>query len=68
MRKTNKKNRKKDLNLPVCTDCEQETDDYYAIPTNKGNIFKCAPCYELWYSRKNRAIVEYSNPKTAEEF
>jgi hypothetical protein len=67
MRKTNKKNRKNNF-LPVCTDCDKKTNDFYKIPTNKGDIVKCAPCYELWYSRKNRTIIDYVNSKTTEEF
>ena len=63
-----KKEKKKKKELLICGDCELKTNDFYKIPTNKGNIVKCAPCYELWYSRKNRIIIDYINDKTAEEF
>lgn len=40
----------------TCIDCDCETDDFYKIPTNRGNIVKCANCYELWILRSTRII------------
>jgi hypothetical protein len=38
----------------TCIDCDSLTDDFYKIPTNRGNIVKCAECYELWILRGSR--------------
>ncbi len=37
-----------------CILCDCYTDDFYKIPTNKGDIVKCAECYELWILRTTR--------------
>jgi len=50
MSKKNKKEKKKQ----ICIDCKEETSDYYKVPTNRGNIIKCAKCYELWIWRSTR--------------
>ena len=49
---TEKKKKKK--KIETCIDCDQPTDDFYKIPTNRGNIVKCANCYELWILRGTR--------------
>ena len=49
------KKRKKKKEKLQCIDCDKETSDFYKIPTNRGNIIKCAKCYELWMSRTTRA-------------
>ena len=38
----------------ICTDCDKKTENYYMIPTNKGNIYKCRNCYEVWITRTTR--------------
>ena len=48
-----KKDKKKKEKLK-CIDCEQKSSDYYTVPTNRGNIIKCAKCYELWIWRSTR--------------
>ena len=47
-----KKNKKKEK--LKCIDCEELSDDYYQIATNRGHIIKCAKCYELWLWRSTR--------------
>lgn len=42
-----------------CIDCDKKTDNYYSIPTNKGNIYKCRDCYELWITRTTREMIEF---------
>lgn len=49
---TKKKNKKKEK--LKCIDCEELSDDYYQIATNRGHIIKCAECYELWLWRSAR--------------
>jgi len=44
-----KKNKKK-----ICIECEQETTDYYPLPTNRGKIFRCARCHENWVRNSTR--------------
>jgi len=51
MSKNNKKNKKNFL----CIDCNEETNNYYKVQTNRGDIIKCRNCYELWMLRENRA-------------
>lgn len=48
----------------VCIDCEETTGNYYAVPTNRGNIIKCANCYELWITRSVRASYGSNNNNT----
>lgn len=43
-----------------CVDCKKKTNDYYKIPTNKGGIYKCANCYELWIVRSARSYASQS--------
>jgi hypothetical protein len=40
-----------------CIDCNEDTVNYYKIPTNRGNIIKCRDCYELWVLRGSRSLV-----------
>ncbi len=47
-----KKNKKKEK--LKCIDCEELSDDYYQIATNRGYIIKCVECYELWLWRSSR--------------
>ena len=47
------KNNKKKENL-ICIDCKKETSDFYKVPTNRGDVAKCANCYELWIIRTTR--------------
>jgi len=54
MSEKKKKKKKPESNIKVCIDCDCETDDYYKIQTNRGNIIKCAECYELWILRSTR--------------
>tara|TARA_R110000851_G_scaffold66379_1_gene150167 strand:- start:1664 stop:1876 length:213 start_codon:yes stop_codon:yes gene_type:complete len=46
-----------------CIDCEEITSDYYTIQTNKGNIYKCAACYEDWTRRMVRS--QYASQQTS---
>ncbi len=46
----NKKNKKTE----ICCDCSGETQDYYKVATNRGDIVKCKNCYELWVLRGTR--------------
>lgn len=48
-----KKSKKKEK-IVECIDCECETDDFYRIQTNRGDIIKCSKCYELWILRSSR--------------
>lgn len=50
MREKNKKEKKTE----TCIDCNGQTNDFYKIATNRGNIIKCAECYELWVLRGSR--------------
>ena len=45
-----------------CIDCGEMTSDYYIIQTNKGNIYKCADCYEDWMRRMVRS--QYASQQT----
>ena len=38
----------------LCHNCEELTDDYYVIKTNKGDLYRCAECFEIIYSREQR--------------
>lgn len=38
-----------------CIDCNEDTNDFYRVATNRGDIIKCRDCYELWVLRTNRA-------------
>lgn len=49
------KNNKKKNNC-ICIDCAKETSDFYKVPTNRGDVAKCANCYELWILRTTRYI------------
>ena len=49
----NKKNKKPEKKVQ-CIDCDQTTSDYYVVQTNRGDICKCANCYELWILRSSR--------------
>ena len=42
-----------------CSICEENTENYYVIKTNKGDIYRCAECFEIMYMRQQRD--EYSN-------
>ena len=57
MAKKDKKKRKK----LKCIDCDQRTDDYYKIATNRGDIIKCNDCYELWVWRSVRMNYTSNN-------
>ena len=55
--KKQKQTEKKEINDPTnhkCLDCNTYTDNFYCIPTNRGNIFKCNTCYEHWCVRETR--------------
>jgi len=54
------KNKKKKESLK-CIDCDELTKDYYKIPTNRGNVIKCAKCYELWIWRSTRLNWNHGN-------
>jgi hypothetical protein len=43
----------------TCSDCNGVTDNFYCISTNRGTIFKCNSCYELWCIRETRAAVSH---------
>lgn len=45
-----------------CHVCEKSTSDFYVIKTNKGNLYRCASCFETLFSRQQRD--EYSNHPT----
>ena len=49
------KKKKKRKKIPTCIDCNEETNNYYRVQTNRGDIIKCRDCYELWLIRENRA-------------
>tara|TARA_R110002167_G_scaffold98897_1_gene259784 strand:- start:277 stop:534 length:258 start_codon:yes stop_codon:yes gene_type:complete len=58
--KKQKATEKKETIYPTCrtcSDCNDMTDDFYCIPTNRGSIFKCNTCYELWFLRETRANI-----------
>tara|TARA_R110001599_G_scaffold269438_1_gene470259 strand:+ start:2040 stop:2303 length:264 start_codon:yes stop_codon:yes gene_type:complete len=58
--KKQKATEKKETIYPTCrtcSDCNDMTDDFYCISTNRGSIFKCNACYELWCVRETRANV-----------
>jgi|3_EtaG_2_1085321.scaffolds.fasta_scaffold309486_1 hypothetical protein len=40
--------------IEFCYNCQENTDDYYPIQTNKGKEFLCAPCYEILHLRAVR--------------
>mgnify|MGYP001188504844 FL=1 len=42
-----------------CLDCNNPTGNYYVIKTNKGDLYRCSKCYEIYYMRNQRD--EYSN-------
>jgi hypothetical protein len=42
-----------------CINCKVSTSNYYIIKTNKGDLFRCKPCYEANFMRNQRD--EYSN-------
>jgi ribosome-binding protein aMBF1 (putative translation factor) len=42
-----------------CHVCGEETSDWYVVKTNKGNLYRCAECYELMYMRQQR--YDYAN-------
>lgn len=46
----------------ICIDCDKKTDNYYSVSTNKGNIYKCRDCYELWITRTTREMIESHTP------
>ena len=52
---------KKKKKRHICIDCEEKTSNYYKIATNRGNIIKCAGCYELWVMRSTRASYGSNN-------
>jgi formylmethanofuran dehydrogenase subunit D len=52
-----KNNKKKKKTTETCIDCNMPTDDYYKVPTNRGDIVKCANCYELWVLRSARGTT-----------
>jgi hypothetical protein len=52
---------KKKKKRHICIDCEEKTSNFYTIPTNRGNIIKCAGCYELWVMRSTRASYGSNN-------
>ena len=43
--------------IETCIDCNLCTDDYYKVPTNRGDIVKCVNCYELWILRSSRGAT-----------
>lgn len=52
----NKKN-KKQKTCQNCVDCENQTNDYYPVFSNRGTIYRCVDCYELWLTRSTRYNV-----------
>ncbi len=48
---------KKKKKTKTCIDCDQKTDDYYPVYSNKGTVHRCACCYELWLTRSTRYNV-----------
>lgn len=52
---------KKNKKTEICIDCENKTQNFYKISTNRGDIVKCRDCYELWIARTTR---KNSNPST----
>lgn len=46
--------KEKKIEKQNCIDCDCKTDDYYRVPTNRGYIYKCVECYELWILRSTR--------------
>ena len=42
-----------------CHHCGKDTSDYYVIKTNKGNMYRCAKCFEVLFCRQQRD--DYSN-------
>lgn len=66
--KEKKKNQEKKT---ICIDCNSETNDYYNIQTNRGDVPKCKNCYELWIIRstrynQNRTIHADSEARSSE--
>ncbi len=45
---------KKKKKTEICSDCENQTQNFYKIPTNRGDLIKCRNCYELWVLRGTR--------------
>lgn len=63
MTEKNKKTEKK----IICMDCKVETHDFYSIQTNRGDVEKCANCYELWIIRSTRYNQTDKNRPTTED-
>lgn len=52
----NKKTKKQ-----ICIDCDEVTRDYYPMSTNRGKIYRCAKCYELWLTRTTRREISFKD-------
>jgi len=52
----NKKRKKQ-----ICIDCDEVTRDYYPMSTNRGKIYRCANCYELWLTRSTRREISFKD-------
>jgi hypothetical protein len=60
----NKKKKKREKRVQ-CIDCDSPTEDYYVVQTNRGDICKCANCYELWILREARQATIQQVKNTA---
>jgi hypothetical protein len=50
------KKKKKDKPCQNCIDCNNSMDDYYPVFSNRGTVYRCVECYELWLTRSTRII------------
>ena len=45
---------KKKKKTETCIDCEGKTNDFYPVFSNRGTVFRCSECFELWLTRSTR--------------
>lgn len=45
---------KKKKKTETCIDCLGMTNDYYPVFSNKGTVYRCSECFELWLTRSTR--------------
>jgi len=55
-----KEKKKKEMPCKCCIDCDESTNDYYPVFSNRGTIHRCVRCYELWLTRSTRYNIKSS--------
>ena len=64
MTEKNKKEEKvSKIRREMCIDCCEPTRDWYPISTNRGTVYRCASCHELWVLRSTRMSVYNQHPE-----